>query len=232
MLTMCYKVVIPGGNEQAGYSISNGFMPNQFYSSEDNFQTNGSCPSLSIEAHNRNGDDTFDDFYASLTEPEFTFSEVELSEATLGELKNAVHGKTSSWKLTNVRIEHGNIVLCLHNFGRKLWLEEQESELLRETKGRGDARDLMKNIEADYVWMFLKKTSYPNSSEFTVNEYSRKGKLKRRYVIRYHCNEKHEVDDRIAEVSEYSKKRLERIIELYWMEDEWNMLAEITEFKY
>lgn len=232
MLTMCYQVLISGDNEQAGYSISNGYIPHQNSDSEDDFEGNGDCPSLSIEVKDRNGDDIFGRFYTDLTEPEFGSSEVELSAGTLGELKNAIQGKMSSWKLTNVRIEHGNIVLNLHNFGRKLWLKEKECELYKRTQDFKEGDALIKNTEPDGVWMYVKKTSY-GIGEFRVNEYSKKGKLKRYYVIQYHrCREECKNGDRIAEIHEYSKKRLKRIIELFQTESEWNMLAEITEFKY
>ncbi len=40
MLTMCYRVVIPGGNDEAGYCISNGSIPDLYCDDGDRIENN------------------------------------------------------------------------------------------------------------------------------------------------------------------------------------------------
>lgn len=233
MLTMCYKVVIPGGNDEAGYCISNGSIPDLYRDDGDRIEDNGARPSLSVEVEDIHHKNAFDVFFADLGEPDYYLSDVELSRATLGELKNALLGKPSSWKLTNVRIARSSINFDCYNFGRKTYLAE-EKKRLRDAKASDTEIDAVtRTAEPDHVCFVFCGVSGWRTYDITINEYSKKGKLKRRLIIRHYCfGEEHESAENLAEIHEYSKGRLKRVINLNRTEDKYSMLAEITEFKY
>lgn len=231
MLTMCYQVIIPGGNDQAGYCISNGSIPDLYRDDGNRIEDNGARPSLSVEVEDVHHEDAFDVFFTDLGEPDYYFSDVELSRETLGELKNAFLGKPSSWRLTNVRITRSSINFDCCNFGRKIYLAEEEKRLRDAKASDAEIDDVARMTEPDHVCFVF--CDVRRTYTITINEYSKKGKVKRRLIIRYHrFGEENESTENIAEIHEYSKGRLKRVIDLTRTEDKYSMLAEITEFKY
>lgn len=96
MLTTCYRLLLPGGNEEPGYQITNDDQPDRHnrYDSESNAE----CPSLVIRVDNRKNEESeMRQILAILDEPEYVSDgNVELSEMVLKEIQNALFGYPSS----------------------------------------------------------------------------------------------------------------------------------------
>lgn len=199
MRKMNYQATFTQSDDEVAYAVANG--PTE----HDITEGNSDYPSLTIESDRERDVEKLYEVLASPEYDAYDYAE-ELSSATISELKFAIQGKPSSWKLTAVTVDSYRIMLDFHNFGRQQWLHEiRSSDLTHDEIDR-----IEKTSETDHVWCTL-----TGRINFTVKEYSKKGKVKRR--TNFVCSSDYGSDEApggrcLVTVIEYTgkKKHLER----------------------
>lgn len=222
------RIIIPQGNDEIAYAITNG--PVSWHSADVG---NAEYPSLDITV-DQNTDEDFDKFYSNVTAVDGLVvypSGPEPSQADIYEIKAALCGKALSWKLTSIAFYGYGLCFNFHNFGRERLLDEMSHGYNMHCHEQA-CKDLLNTVGPFSAFGFYGSSNVVNS--FIVSEYNKKHKLKRRYKISV-CPHNIEVKDaHVLSVEEYSKKNKLplRSLNFYNGEDKYDLYADIVEYTY
>lgn len=231
MRAMSYERIIPFGNDEVVYVISNGTHMTAYDMSPCN-SSNCSHPSLVVQAESPHNGECTELLLQWLNEQVWEYNSTELSASDIGELCQAILGKPSSWKLTSIRLSGQGLYFELHNFGRHCYEIDQANKFPNDDEGKQAYWKWAKSTPS-YHALLLPMTQFP-APFLIVKEFNKKGKMKRRYVFDFIRGGKEiQKGCTIAQVKEYSIKHLEREISFILSDDGSDTIfAEITEFQY